>query len=296
MVTLISKDSSLVDKLSLALDKSTKDLLNLDTETVAKEFLSQDRAIEQVELFKSEINKFYKYDLKGKKLLEIGSAVGTFLITARKNYNIEAYGVEPSDNEFSSFEEVSNVLLKENNLSKDIVINSVAEKLPFGDNSFDLIYSTNVLEHVKDPKMVLNEAIRVLKPGGFLQFVIPNYFSFWEGHYGILWPCLTNRPLAKLYAKLIGRNPVYIDTLQLISPFYLKKILNSFENKIEILSWGKDIFKNRLATGNYSDWASLKRIRPIVSFIQKLKVASLIANIVNAFEMYTPIILTIKKV
>lgn len=298
MVTLISKDTSIVNKLAKALDKSTGDLLNRDFEAIASEFLARDRAIEQIELFKSEISKTCNIDFTGKKLLEIGAGVGTFLITARKDYGIEAIGIEPSKDEFSPFNEISNALLEEYNLPKNIVINGAAENLPFPDESFDLIYSTNVLEHVQDPQKVLRESIRVLKVGGFLQFVIPSYFSFWEGHYGIFWPCITNKTLAKLYAKLIRQNPNYIDTLQLISPFFLKKILRSADvkNKIEILGWGKDIFKMRLATGNYSDWASLRKIRQIVEFVQKLKLASLAANILNIFEMYTPIVLTLRKI
>jgi len=295
MTTLISKDKSVVDKLALALKQSVGELLNRDTKLIAAEFLTYERAIEQIELFKSEVSKHEPIEFKGKKLLEIGAGVGTFLITARTKYDIEAFGVEPSKDEFSPFNEISQSLLEEYNLPKDMIARGFAENLPFDNNSFDLIYSTNVLEHVQDPKLTLEESIRVLKPGGYLQFVVPNYFSFWEGHYGVLWPCLTNKTLAKLYTKIIGQNPDYIDTLQLISPFALNKILRSLKNKIEILGWGKDIFKSRLSTGNYSDWASLRTIRPLVQLVQKLKVSALIADVLNAFQMYTPIVLTIRK-
>ncbi len=295
MTTLISKDKSVVDKLALALKQSVGELLNRDTKLIAAEFLTYERAIEQIELFKSEVSKHELIEFKGKKLLEIGAGVGTFLITARTKYDIEAFGVEPSKDEFSPFNEISQSLLEEYNLPKDMIVRGFAENLPFDDNSFDLIYSTNVLEHVQDPKLTLEESIRVLKPGGYLQFVVPNYFSFWEGHYGILWPCLINKTLAKLYAKIVGQNPDYIDTLQLISPFVINKILKSLKNKIEIIGWGQNIFKARLSTGNYSDWASLRTIRPIVQIVQKLKVSALIADVLNAFQMYTPIVLTLKK-
>jgi ubiquinone/menaquinone biosynthesis C-methylase UbiE len=292
MVDLISKDETLVDKLSDALYASTKDLLNLNVKVVAKEFLSKKRAIEQIELFK----KIIGVDFSGKKLLEVGAGVGAMLVIARSEYNIEAFGVEPSSNEFCSFRDISSKLIEEYNLPKDIIVNSTAEDLPFEDSSFDLVYSTNVLEHVKDPKKVISESIRVLKPGGYLQFVIPNYFSFWEGHYGIFWPCITNKFLGRLYVKLLGKNPAYVDTLQLISPFYLKKTLKELNLNIEVISWGKEVFKDRLESGNYSDWASLKRIRSIVGLIQKMKISSLIANILNLFKMYTPIVLTLRKV
>lgn len=294
MPTLISKDPLIVNKLAEALKESTGDLLSRDTKLVAAEFLTLDRAIEQIELLKSEINKHAKIDLKGKKLLEIGAGVGTFLIAARTKYGIDAYGVEPSKDEFSPFNQISKALLEEYNLQSNIITPSMAEELPFKNDTYDLIYSTNVLEHVQDPKKVLSESIRVLKPGGYLQFVVPNYFSFWEGHYGIFWPCITNKYLAKVYAKLTGQNPEYIDTLQLISPWYLGRVISGLKN-IEILGWGKDIFKKRLTTGNYSDWASLEKIRPLVKFVQDMKLSSIAADILNLFGMYTPIVLTIRK-
>ena len=293
---LISNNPDIVEKLANALNESTRDLLKRDTKAIAAEFLTLERAIEQVELFIWEVNKVDKCDFKDKKLLEIGAGVGTFLITARTKYGINAYGVEPSKDEFSPFNQISKALLEEYNLPKDIVVCGMAEDLPFENESFDLVYSTNVLEHVQDPLKVLSESLRVLKSGGYLQFVIPNYFSFWEGHYGVFWPCLINKPLAKIYAKIVNQNPDYIDTLQLINPFYLKQIVQKLSNEnIKIIGWGKDIFKKRLSTGHYSDWASLRTIRPLVEFVQKTKLANIAANILNLFEMYTPIVLTIKK-
>jgi 2-polyprenyl-6-hydroxyphenyl methylase/3-demethylubiquinone-9 3-methyltransferase len=40
------------------------------------------------------------------------------------------------------------------------------ERLPFAAASFDLVYCCDVLEHVRDRQQVINEAARVLKPGG----------------------------------------------------------------------------------------------------------------------------------
>jgi SAM-dependent methyltransferase len=40
--------------------------------------------------------------------------------------------------------------------------------IPEPDNSFDAVLSTQVLEHVTDPRLYLSEAFRVLRPGGRL--------------------------------------------------------------------------------------------------------------------------------
>ena len=46
-------------------------------------------------------------------------------------------------------------------------------RLPFKDNSIDAVMSLAVLEHVREPAVVLNEVHRVLKPSGRVFSVIP---------------------------------------------------------------------------------------------------------------------------
>jgi ubiquinone/menaquinone biosynthesis C-methylase UbiE len=56
---------------------------------------------------------------------------------------------------------------------------SPAWPLPFEDSSFDLVYSSHVLEHFlkADTQNVLNEWSRVLKPGGILRISVPGFES-----------------------------------------------------------------------------------------------------------------------
>lgn len=46
-------------------------------------------------------------------------------------------------------------------------------KLPYSDNSYDLIVHSDTLEHVENPVKALKESLRVLRPGGFTCFTIP---------------------------------------------------------------------------------------------------------------------------
>jgi SAM-dependent methyltransferase len=48
-----------------------------------------------------------------------------------------------------------------------------AESLPIADGTVDLAISIAVLEHVRDPKKVMSEITRVLKPGGFAFISVP---------------------------------------------------------------------------------------------------------------------------
>jgi len=45
--------------------------------------------------------------------------------------------------------------------------------LPFTDNSFDVIFCNHVLEHIPDDTKAMNELYRILKPGGWGIFQIP---------------------------------------------------------------------------------------------------------------------------
>ena len=55
-----------------------------------------------------------------------------------------------------------------------------AESLPFGDNTFDLVYSWGVLHHTPDTAGAFREVFRVLKPGGIVRAMIYHVPS-WGG-------------------------------------------------------------------------------------------------------------------
>lgn len=57
--------------------------------------------------------------------------------------------------------------------------------LPFPDNSFDIIFSSNVLEHILDPEKLNRELKRVLRPNGTAIHIVPT--TTWR-----LWTLLTH--------------------------------------------------------------------------------------------------------
>ena len=66
------------------------------------------------------------------------------------------------------------------------VTQGVGEYLPFATDSFDLILSNEVIEHVVDDRLCLSEMVRVTKPGGHIVIFCPNRWYPVEQH-GIYW-------------------------------------------------------------------------------------------------------------
>jgi SAM-dependent methyltransferase len=56
------------------------------------------------------------------------------------------------------------------------VMRGDATSLPFPDNTFDAIVTSEVLEHIQDDVRALGEFARVLKPGGVLAATVPSWF------------------------------------------------------------------------------------------------------------------------
>jgi SAM-dependent methyltransferase len=54
-----------------------------------------------------------------------------------------------------------------------------APRLPFPDDSFDLVVASHLLEHLRDPVAVYGEMARVCKPGGRIYVEVPSDHATW---------------------------------------------------------------------------------------------------------------------
>ena len=62
------------------------------------------------------------------------------------------------------------------------LIEGDAKKLPFNDSYFDVIISSDTMEHVDDPSIVMNEIVRVLNEGGIARLSFPTYYAAFFSH------------------------------------------------------------------------------------------------------------------
>ena len=79
--------------------------------------------------------------------------------------------------------------------------------LPVGDGSADVCFSSNVLEHVSDPVGLIEEMIRVTKPGGVIYLSFTNWYSPWGGHEMSPWHYLGPRISERRYVRHHQRRP-----------------------------------------------------------------------------------------
>jgi ubiquinone/menaquinone biosynthesis C-methylase UbiE len=97
---------------------------------------------------------------KGKRVLEIGVGLGTDFVRFVRAGAI-ATGVDLTEHAV----ELVRRRLELEGLEAE-VRTADAESLPFADGSFDRVYSWGVLHHTPDTTRAINEATRVLRPGG----------------------------------------------------------------------------------------------------------------------------------
>lgn len=187
--------------------------------------------------------------LQGKKLLEIGCGFGTNLATWIKQYGLDAYGTERDTEGFSYSLQASSLLFTANGLDPQRVIRVTSDVLPFEDGSFDVVYSGNVLEHTENPHLILREAVRVLRPGGYLHVEVPNYLSYFEGHYFLPQPPLIWKWMLPAWVRLFGRDPAFARTMRTeLNPIWFRRAIGEINGQypIRLLSLGEEVFLDRL--------------------------------------------------
>jgi ubiquinone/menaquinone biosynthesis C-methylase UbiE len=61
------------------------------------------------------------------------------------------------------------------------IITDIEKGMPFRENTFEIVYSRFLFEHMRNPSFVLSEMVRVLKPEGKLILITDNasYFPFY---------------------------------------------------------------------------------------------------------------------
>jgi SAM-dependent methyltransferase len=117
------------------------------------------------ELFK----KYLKCSDKNLAILDIGSGPGNNLRMLKdcgfKNY--QGFDISPISKKFCEEKKLGEVLIGDISCSN------------FPDNSYDLVFATDLLEHLEEDSQALKEIERILKSGGKAIITVPCFKSLW---------------------------------------------------------------------------------------------------------------------
>ena len=102
-----------------------------------------------------------------RRILDVGCGPGTNLALLRNFGSVDGVDTDPAAVAFCKRRGEQAVRLAE------------GTRLPFPDESFDLLTMLDVLEHIEDENAALKEAARVLAPGGSLLVTVPAYMWMW---------------------------------------------------------------------------------------------------------------------
>jgi SAM-dependent methyltransferase len=134
-------------------------------------------------------------DLSGRAMLDVGGGPGYFR-DAFRAAGATYFSLDADVGELSGLGEIAS----------GTVVGS-GMQLPFADESLDVTYSSNVLEHVPDPWRMADDMLRVTKPGGvvFLSYTV--WYGPWGGHETAPWHYLGGRFARRRYARRHGKEP-----------------------------------------------------------------------------------------
>ncbi len=133
--------------------------------------------------------------LDGKSMLDVGGGPGYFA-DAFRGAGAGYIGVDPDAGELSARGGPAAGMVRASGMA-----------LPFADNWFDVCYSSNVLEHVPHPHRMLDEMVRVTRPGGTVFVSFTPWWSPWGGHETAPWHYLGGGYAARRYLRRTGHEP-----------------------------------------------------------------------------------------
>lgn len=153
--------------------------------------------------------------IAGMSLLNVGCGTGGFNVVAGRAGAV-AWGVDTDS------EAVAITRFKLRGAGGGACL-AAAEALPFSSARFDVVYCYSAIEHVASVEASVGEMVRVARPGGIVYVHTPNAWSWYEGHYKLLWFPGLPRPLGAVYLALRRRPTAYLATLRRLTKGRLRR-------------------------------------------------------------------------
>lgn len=135
------------------------------------------------------------HPLRGERVVDVGGGPGYFAESFRRAGASSVF-VEPFWDEMTPPGRALGFGIQADGLA-----------LPFRDGTFDVAHSSNVIEHVTDPRRFFDELIRVVRPGGTVFLAYTNWLSPFGGHETSPWHYAGGARAARRYERRLGYPP-----------------------------------------------------------------------------------------
>jgi ubiquinone/menaquinone biosynthesis C-methylase UbiE len=179
-------------------------------------------------LFDEKVCNGIGFPVRNKKIVEIGCGHGGISIFMALNGAFEVIGIDINKRDLSIASNLKARFEKEflNKVLPVTFLEMNAYEMTLPESHFDYVIADNVFEHFMEPKMVLEQSFKILKPGGKL--IVPRFSSIWSKYAlhlknGLKMPWanlfFSERTICKVMIKLIEENP------------HLKEIYAGYINK-----------------------------------------------------------------
>ncbi|MEA5497924.1 class I SAM-dependent methyltransferase [Limnoraphis robusta] len=131
------------------------------------------------------IHKAKKYVNSIGKCLDLGCGRGEFVLAGlRKGYDV--FGIDVQELGIKQFEQVAHKYVTQDKANSRCILYD-GSYVPFDSNTFMLVHSWFVLEHISNLAEVLREIVRVTHIGGILILDAQDARTYYEGHANIPW-------------------------------------------------------------------------------------------------------------
>jgi SAM-dependent methyltransferase len=160
-------------------------------------------------------------ELAGRTVLDVGGGGGWFTAAFRSR-GAHAYLFEPDPAE-----------LRHRTAAPANAVVADGYWLPVRDGGADVVFSSNVLEHVRDPMGLIEEMIRATRPGGIIYVSYTNWYSPHGGHEMAPWHYLGPGFAERRYIRRHQRKPKHHYGSNLF-PLHVGPVLRALQARPDI--------------------------------------------------------------
>jgi SAM-dependent methyltransferase len=181
-------------------------------------------------------NRIHGYDSsRGKRVLDVGCGNG-YVLAQYARYGAEVFGIDLTETAV----ELSRRRFELGGLKGKFSLTD-GDSIPYPDASFDIVCSMGVLHHIADPRPMIREIMRVLRPGGQIILMLYYRYSYKRLVVLPLKRLVMSRYRGKSMADIVNMNDGDDCPLaKLYNKTEVKELLSGFENPefvLNQLSW-----------------------------------------------------------